>query len=146
MRMRDFSHNLQKPPNTFRILILGDSFSVADGVNRMEAWPHLLGAAVDELKQVKRVEVINTSMQAYSTLDQWHVLQHMIRFDPDLIIVGIYLNDAMPSKTNWSTRGIPEADQDGYWDRISKMTGENGPWLPPLTGGISATVSPFLRT
>ena len=133
LRMRDIHHPLQKPPGTYRILILGDSFSVADGVERLQAWPHKLGSALDQRHPVKRIEVINTAMQAYSTLDQWHVLQHAIRFSPDLIIIGIYINDAMPSTANWSVRGIPREEQSEYWQRLQGMTGANGPWLPPLT-------------
>jgi hypothetical protein len=138
MRMRDFSHALDKPPGAYRVLVLGDSFSVADGVDRMQAWPQVLGASLDQTLAVKRVEIINTSMQAYSTLDQWHVLQHAIRFDPDLIVIGIYLNDAMPSTTNWSVRGVMREDQAAHWDRLQAQTGAIGPWLPTLTSAERA--------
>gem|GEM_PF-5100909 len=133
IRQRGLSMSVEKPEGVWRVLVLGDSFSVADGVLEAEAWPQVLGRALDEQKSVERVQVINTSMQAYSTLDQWHVLQYAIRFAPDIIVMGIYLNDAMPSTTNWSVRGVPRPKQSQYWTTYTKSSGPLGPWLPPLT-------------
>lgn len=133
MRMRDIGHPLQKPEGAWRLLVLGDSFSVADGVPRMESWAQRLGVALDQDWPDTEVELFNTAQQAYSTLDQWHLLQYAVRFDPDMIAVGIYLNDAMPSTANWSARGISRSDQDETWTQYGSQIGPIGPWLPPFS-------------
>jgi hypothetical protein len=133
MRMRDRGHPLKKPEGTWRLLVLGDSFSVADGVHWMESWAQRLGVALDQDWPDRDVELFNTSQQAYSTLDQWHLLQYAIRFDPDMIAVGIYLNDAMPSTANWSARGVSRSDQEEHWTRYRAQNGPIGPWLPPFS-------------
>ena len=132
-RMRDSLHTLEKAPGSWRLMVLGDSFSVADGVPRMESWAQRLGVALHQGWEGRQVELINTSQQAYSTLDQWHGLQYGIRLDPDMLAIGIYLNDAKPSTANWSVRGIPRREQGAFWDEYRVQNGTIGPWLPPIS-------------
>jgi hypothetical protein len=130
MRMRDAVHAKRKPPGSWRLLVLGDSFGVADGVPRMESWAQRLGVALDSGREDLDVELINTSRQTYSTLDQWHVLQRRIRLAPDMVVIGVYLNDVIPSTANWSARGIPREQQGAIWTAYQAHPGPIGPWLP----------------
>ena len=39
MRMRGLTHSVENPDDNWRLMILGDSFAVADGVPELAAWP-----------------------------------------------------------------------------------------------------------
>ncbi len=132
-RMRDVEHSLEKPEGTWRLLVLGDSFSVADGVPREAAYHQRLLEVLQEQWPSRKVEVINTSVQAYSTLDQWQILQRGIGYEPDMVLVGLYLNDTQSSMANWVNRGQVGPDQGIRWDHFQTQQGRLGPWLPPVS-------------
>jgi hypothetical protein len=92
---RGDEYTLKKPEGTFRVLFLGDSFTVGDGTPVEESWPQVVGELLREHMGPQRpVEIINTAVVGYSTFDQWVVLQdNGLEFEPDIIVVGFYLND-----------------------------------------------------
>jgi hypothetical protein len=81
--------------NSFRVAVLGDSFTFGWGVAEEEAWPALLEARlVAELGGLD-VEVLNFGVPGYNTwlqLLQWR--QVVSRYRPDAVLLGYYSNDA----------------------------------------------------
>jgi lysophospholipase L1-like esterase len=74
-----------------QILVLGDSVSVGVGVEAEQTYPSLL-----EDKLGKRV--LNASVTGYGIVDYAEVLGHIAgNFKPQLVIVGICLNDVSPT-------------------------------------------------
>jgi lysophospholipase L1-like esterase len=92
---RGGEYTLKKSEGTFRVLFLGDSFTVGEGTPVEESWPQVVGELLRErLGPQRPVEIINTAVVGYSTFDQWVVLRdHGLEFEPDIIVVGFYLND-----------------------------------------------------
>lgn len=96
--LRDREYPTQKPPGTFRILIIGDSIVYGYGVKQDEA----LSAQLENLlatywqNQETRFEVLNLGVTGYS-IEQ--VVENLrvrgLQFDPDLILYGYCLNDPM---------------------------------------------------
>jgi len=73
------------------VLVLGDSVSVGIGVEAEQTYPSLL-----EDKLGKRV--LNASVTGYGIVDYAEVLGHIAGdFKPQLVIVGICLNDVSPT-------------------------------------------------
>ncbi len=73
------------------VLVLGDSVSVGVGVEAEQTYPSLL-----EDKLGKRV--LNASVTGYGIVDYVEVLGHIAgNFKPQLVIVGICLNDVSPT-------------------------------------------------
>jgi len=95
MGWRDEEVSQVKPDGTFRVLVLGDSFTAGDGVLQEQTYPEVLEDLLNERYQgITRFEVLNTSVQGTGTYDQWHVLQEQgLPFSPDMVLVGMYLND-----------------------------------------------------
>ncbi|MDP6933662.1 MAG: hypothetical protein QGG40_12140, partial [Myxococcota bacterium] len=95
MGWRDEEVSRSKPDGTFRILVLGDSFTAGDGVQQEQTYPEVLEDLLNERYQgTARFEAINTAVQGTGTYDQWHVLQEQgLQFSPDMVLVGMYLND-----------------------------------------------------
>jgi len=93
---RDIEHNLTKPEGIYRIAVIGDSFTFGNGINNFsEIYPRLLQKILDDYYGKSKFEVIIFAKPGYSTLDELEVLKNeVINYDPDLIVLGYYINDA----------------------------------------------------
>ena len=93
MGMRDKDHAKAKPPNTARILVLGDSFMEALQVAFEDSFPSLLELGLRDRLQ-ENVEVINCAVSGWGQDDQLAYLTEIGRaFEPDLILVAMTLHN-----------------------------------------------------
>ena len=84
----------EKPEDVFRILVTGDAFSSAEGVDTGQSWPRLLEGQLNEAAGDKKIEVLNFSMTGYGPNQYAAVVKEFApRFQPDLIIVEVFVND-----------------------------------------------------
>jgi len=85
-----YDYSISKPPGTFRIIALGDSFTFGVYVNTENAWPKVLEDLFQEhpiCKAVKRVEVINLGVEGYDVQYIAHRFKTRgVKYNPDLII------------------------------------------------------------
>jgi lysophospholipase L1-like esterase len=73
------------------VLVLGDSVSVGVGVEAEKTYPSLLGDRFGK-------RVLNASVTGYGIADYLEVLGHIAgNFKPQLVILGICLNDVVPT-------------------------------------------------
>jgi GDSL-like Lipase/Acylhydrolase family len=98
---RDVEFSLKKPSGVFRILVLGDSFTVGSNVRQEEAYPKALER---RLKSVygPRIEVVNTGIGGWDPFQYAEYYEHYgYQFEPDLIVVGFFVgNDAYSTLSN----------------------------------------------
>ncbi len=98
---RDDEVSIEKPEGVFRILILGDSFTVGANVRQEEAYPQLLE---EILKQEcsPHIEVVNTAVGGWKPFQYAQYYEHYGRhYEPDLVLVGFFVgNDAHDRVTN----------------------------------------------
>jgi lysophospholipase L1-like esterase len=92
---RDLEFAATKKANEWRILTLGDSFTMGWGVRLEDSWPQLLERSLQAGRRGP-VEVINGGFACLSfscaKFDDW-VEREGVRFAPDVAIVGFCLND-----------------------------------------------------
>ena len=107
MGLNDFETSYEKPLDTFRVLLLGDSFAEGINVPINQGFPYLLEICLSEHYQ-SPVEVINSGTAYYATAEELFFLQQEgIKYDPDLVLVAFYVgNDidayaARESKDHW---------------------------------------------
>ncbi|MBI5471382.1 MAG: hypothetical protein HY961_03465, partial [Ignavibacteriae bacterium] len=92
--LRDHEYSLQKPPNTFRILMLGDSFTEGDGVMSHETFSKVLEARLRKLPTTMRFEVINAGVPSYSSMLEYLYLKHYgLQLNPDVVMIHFDLSD-----------------------------------------------------
>lgn len=85
---------LQKAPGTFRILVLGDSVTFGHGTLSETTYPFLLEQRLNAWRPDVTWEVWNLGVPGYNTAQELAYLTEVgPRFDPDLVIVGFYVND-----------------------------------------------------
>ena len=89
--LRDSEHDLSKAPGTFRVLLLGDSMSMAEGVELTETYIKQFEKKANEQTLTKKVETINAAIRGYGN-DQEVVLFERIgmKFQPDLVILAFF--------------------------------------------------------
>jgi hypothetical protein len=91
--MHDDPVTIEKPPETFRIAVLGTSMDMGWGVrhedtyiNRLQQWL-ATRAAREPMARPRRFQVLNFAVAAYSPLQRLEALRRkVLAFEPDLVI------------------------------------------------------------
>jgi hypothetical protein len=92
--LRDPRETYPKPPNTFRILLLGDSFMEAVQVEQQETTASVLEARLRAARPDLNVEVINAGVAGWGTGIEWLYLDHEgYKFQPDLVLVSFFIGN-----------------------------------------------------
>jgi hypothetical protein len=82
---------------TFRILVVGDSFSWGHGVHPEDTYARRLENRLNAVSRGEQFEVINWSRAGWNTLHEKRSLEgNLGALSPDLLILGFVLNDAEP--------------------------------------------------
>lgn len=90
---RDFEYTLEKLNNTYRILIMGDSFFEGVGVNVEETAGKLLELKLRQYAK-SNIEVIQIGTAGWSPLPEYIYLSKFgIKFHPDLVIQTVNVSD-----------------------------------------------------
>jgi len=106
-RLRSFHTETPKAPGAIRIVTLGDSYTWGDKIpNTSDTWPYVLEA--DLQAEGYTVEVVNLARNGYSAVNHSEALRRLgWRFEPDIAIVQLFLNDPLPSGPNFrAERGL----------------------------------------
>ncbi len=88
---RDREWEVPKPPGTFRIAVLGDSYVDAWQVSVEERFTERLGAALHASGHFSpfNVEVLNFGVGGYGTAQELQVLRYSVwKYSPDLVILA----------------------------------------------------------
>lgn len=91
------NYAFEKPENTYRVLIVGDSFPQGIQVQIEEGFPYLLQESLNQNPlpdSIERVEVINLSVDTYGT-DRELLFYALLgwRFEPDLVLLSFYIGN-----------------------------------------------------
>ena len=85
-------YDLAKQPNTFRILVLGDSVTFGHG--SVHSYPEILEARLKSWRPDVDWQVWNAGVPGYNTSQELaHLLEVGPTFQPDLVVVGFFEND-----------------------------------------------------
>lgn len=90
--LRDREHVKQKPPNTFRVAVLGDSFAEARQVPIEDTFWAILEKKLQQCPRAggKQVEVINFGVAGYGTAQELITLRREVwDYSPDLILLVV---------------------------------------------------------
>ncbi|UCF32567.1 MAG: SGNH/GDSL hydrolase family protein [Phycisphaerales bacterium] len=99
--MCDRDHAVEKPPNTFRVVCLGDSVTAGHGVAMRESYPSVLQTYYDQLNLPVQMEVFNIAVSYWSTLQEVAGYRVIARkYQPDQVFVGFCLNDVAEMHNN----------------------------------------------
>ncbi len=84
----------QKTAGTYRVMVVGDAFTSAEGVNTNQAWPRLLENILREQRPDRPIEVLNFAITGYGPNQYQAVIEaYAPVYHPDLILIGFFVND-----------------------------------------------------
>ncbi len=87
--LRDNEYSIAKPDRTFRVAVIGDSFTIPAGVRIEEAYHTRLETRLNQERSDVSYEFINFGLGGYSLRQYLGVLKHKaMSYDPDLILIG----------------------------------------------------------
>jgi len=113
---------IPKPPEVYRVVCLGDSFTFGAGISDEDCFPNLL-----EQKSPK-IEAVNLGVSGYSVGQMWMRYQREgEKFDGDLLLVSIIWEDIERLR-----RGVPRWEERNPKFRVTdgQIEGYNIPFPP----------------
>ena len=84
-----------KQPDTFRVMVVGDSLTYGEGIEERFGYTALLNSA---LGKRYKIEFLNLGQDGNQSEDVLHLIQEFLpKLKPDMVFYGICLNDFLPS-------------------------------------------------
>ena len=114
--LRGVDVSAEKPDATYRIITLGDSFTMGKGVEDDQTFSVLLESILNiELgncdSEFERVEVLNAGVDSYSPILSYLYLTHRLKdLDPDMVLLNLDNSDLIQEM---AYRGIAVHDDQG---------------------------------
>ena len=126
----DRDYSLVKPHGVKRIIVLGDSITLGWGVELNQTYPKVLEQLLNNDPSLRyRYEVINTGVGNYNTFLELEMLKRTLSYDPDMIILGWFINDVEV----WSKANTLVSFLGGYsyfygflWDKLFSIGNKLG--------------------
>ena len=92
--LRDHEYTIPKPPNVFRTLMLGDSFTEGAGLLAQDTVPKQLEALLAARCHRRLFEVVNAGVASYSPILEYLLLKTVgLLLQPDLVILEFDMTD-----------------------------------------------------
>jgi len=125
--------NIEKEEGTFRIIVLGDSFSEAMQVPSDKNFSGRLQYLLNNHphKKNKKFEVLNTGVSGYSPLNYYlYFKRELAQLKPDLVLVQMFANDVFEDNTATSKSLL---DEDGLPLKTGRYFSEKYFDHPPVS-------------
>jgi hypothetical protein len=107
--LRDVEHEFAKPPGTFRILLLGDSYMEGLQVELEQTFARVLEREL--LTRGRRVEVINASASEWGTDNELvYLREEGFRYEPDLVLLAFTNANDVRSNSPTLNMRVPDAN------------------------------------
>ncbi len=90
---RDDEFQMEKNPHEFRIVCLGDSWTVGLNINLNETYPYILGAILKEKYPDEEFRVFNLGVSGYSSYQGLKLIRRALELQPDVIVIGFAMNE-----------------------------------------------------
>ena len=92
--LRERELAIPKPEGTFRLLVLGDSFTWGVGLDAEQSVPRLLEELLTADHASRKIEVVNAAIPGHNTVEQLHLFRETGQlYEPDLVLLIYNLND-----------------------------------------------------
>jgi lysophospholipase L1-like esterase len=98
-----------KPPNTYRVLTVGDSCTFGSGAGDADTYPVQLERRLEAARPGVVVEVLNAGVPGFSSYQALRYLEiEGFNLDPDAIVFASGVNDSSPATAGAKRRFDPE--------------------------------------
>jgi lysophospholipase L1-like esterase len=133
--LRDDEYSFAKSPETYRIMMLGDSTTLGWGVPFEATVPKLLERELNEGRTAgtDRFEVLNAGVGNYNTVQEVAYYENIGKaFDPDFVVLMFFINDPEPvpreQKRLFVDRSYLVAFVTSRFDNLLRLLGKRPQW------------------
>ncbi len=112
--LRDREHAQAKPPNTFRIALIGDSYAEALQVPLEDTFWVVMEQKLQDCPVCgeRKVEVINFGVSGYGTAQELITLQQQVwAYEPDMVLLAVTTNNDITD----NSRALKKTDEIPYY-------------------------------
>lgn len=112
--LRDSEHAKAKPPDTFRIAVLGDSYPEAFPVAMEETFWAVMERKLQQCGAFggRKIEVINFGVSGYGTAQELITLrEHVWEYSPDIVMLAVTTNNDISD----NVRALKKTDEVPYF-------------------------------
>lgn len=89
--LRDREFPYEKPEGTFRILVLGDSYTAGFEVPLEDTFPKQLERLLNENSKELKFEVLNSGVMGYGTVNEFLYFNYEgYKYEPDIVILAFF--------------------------------------------------------
>src|SRR5262249_11116497 len=120
-----------------RVVVIGDSFTEGMGVKEEDAYPRVMHRLLNTGGDAGRWAVFNCGRRGYDFPELFDLFQTALEFDPDVVVYGMVLNDAVKTPEFQARQSYLN---DWILDRARMSREEEGPRLGPWTPRLFALV------
>jgi hypothetical protein len=93
----EWDYPTAKPPGTYRVVVLGNSFTFAGKVALADTAPKQLETLLNQSDPSRHYQVLNGGIPGYHTEQELLLLEERaLAYQPDLVILNLTLTDALP--------------------------------------------------
>lgn len=122
------NYSEEKAADTLRIVVLGDSYVAATGVDYDKIFPYLLTKKVQDLVLAnsssiyKKVEVLNFGMGGTGTVDEMkYYAKYAQKYHPNVVVLSFYLqNDTVDNSLNYNYKDAMLASKE-VWNTVPQL-------------------------
>lgn len=131
---RDSEHELKKPAQSVRIMMLGDSLTFGWGAPPDGITSNILEKMLNTGQGTRKFEVLNTGIGNTNTSMQTaYFLAEGYRYKPDIVVLNYFINDAEPTpkrRKNWLVEySYAAVFLAGRFDILKRMYFKGESWL-----------------
>jgi hypothetical protein len=116
--LRDQEYSLKKPANTYRVAVIGDSFTFGDGVDNDSVYHAIVEQKLNSKSDSLQIELLNFGVAGYDLLNYLGVIQaKALAYEPDLILIGFCGNndDDLADEAQWNQPFTGYKHQEYSW-------------------------------
>jgi hypothetical protein len=126
----EIDYSIEKPPNTFRIVTVGDSFTFGLFLDTQKSWPRQLQKIINTSRCKQKIEVINLGLGRYDAqYEAERFVRKGVKYNPDLVLwllkdnEFLYINELMnPLLTKYEKIFIPQKERNNtsslLWKKV----------------------------
>ncbi len=121
---RDDFHPIEKPPNTVRIAVLGDSYSEAIQVELDKTFWSIMEKELPQCPAIggQSVEVLNFGVSGYGTAQELLLLRARVwEYEPDIVILAVTAENDISD----NYRDLKLVDYVPYFDLVEGAVNDN---------------------
>lgn len=119
---KDDEWQIEKLPNTFRIIAFGDSFTEENCVKNEHMWPNQLKKKLNVWGSSLKFEVFNMGKSASGTYEEVKIFKELgLKYNPDMVILQYFVNDFESPEVAIKGRKLLEKYKNGEYELPSKI-------------------------